>query len=284
MFSLLSTWIYVNDGAGRAVTVSVWCCHTDMVGLSTGESVNCTGGVVHALTVGEMAVTVLNRSCVRSCSCALLPEHGQAIPLAGHISGHIIRHTGHWTWEKWLSVKLIEEQEKFRYIASNYGRFFGTIWFISIYNAYFSNITQTCPDWGSFTGWTGADAVLCCYCGSVWHTTHQHCKITWLTKPWAAVEVKPIIADGPNPVELTDFIAHPWHGGYVITAACTGHQALRDTGNCGLKYTLMTKKRASRGYIAFFTKMIQNRVSNSSKKNKNFSSKWKEVPITFDFL
>lgn len=106
LFPLLSTWIYVNDGTGRAVTVSVWSYHTDMVGLSAGESVNCTGGVVHALTVGEMAVTVLKHSRVRSCSCALLPEHGQAIPLADHISGHIFRHTGHWTWEKWLSVKL----------------------------------------------------------------------------------------------------------------------------------------------------------------------------------
>lgn len=66
-----------------------------MVGLSAGEAVNRTGGVVHALTVGEMAITVLKHSRVKVCSCALLPEHGQTVPLADHISAHINRHTGH---------------------------------------------------------------------------------------------------------------------------------------------------------------------------------------------
>lgn len=95
MLALIFTWMNISDSTRQAVTVSIWCYHTDTVCLSASKSVNCTGSVVHALTAGELAITVLKYSRVRVCSCALLPEHRQVVPLAAHISSHMIRHTGH---------------------------------------------------------------------------------------------------------------------------------------------------------------------------------------------
>lgn len=81
-----------------------------MVGLSTGESPNRAGGVIHTLTAGGTSVTVHECSHVRVCSHAFLPEHGQGVPLTAHVSSNILGETGYWhdkrVEDQWFSTRL----------------------------------------------------------------------------------------------------------------------------------------------------------------------------------
>lgn len=66
-----------------------------MVDLSTGESTDLAGGVIHTLTGGGMSVSVREGSRVHVCSLALLPEHGKGVLLAANVSSHKFGNAGH---------------------------------------------------------------------------------------------------------------------------------------------------------------------------------------------